>query len=267
MSFWTSQTNAGALNADYVGQLHLALRSCADISSEMGWPLLLVAVLGIGHGLSRFPRRTIFLVLPLVAFYVIVITQVRYSQARFYLPGLPGLLALAGKSLADLTRARRVTRPVSMAVTAIVLAISLAYCSAAILEMRFDTRRRAERWFIEHVPPQTEVAALASPNMSPQLAPYGMYYRRLSSDERKANVLALLASLPSRPSYLILVNPPSGYEPAFLQALKDGTLGYRAVATFERIYLGPHGHFLDLAGWPAYESHFISPKVVVLQKQ
>jgi len=68
MTTWTSQTGATIYNADYIGQLDLALRSLAGICSEMGWPLLLVAILGIGYGVSRFPKRTLFLALPLAAF-------------------------------------------------------------------------------------------------------------------------------------------------------------------------------------------------------
>ena len=170
---WTSQTGEVEWNVDYAGQLDLLARSCKDVYSEMGWPLSLAVLIGAVYAVRRFPEKALFALLPLAVFYLIVITQVRFTQPRYYLPGLLGLFLLAGKGLADLTRCRRVPRSASWAAAGLVLSLSLAYCLAALLEMQCDTRRRAEQWFVEHVPAQTEVAALSARQLITYTMPSG----------------------------------------------------------------------------------------------
>ncbi len=260
MRHWIGHAGATEWNVEYAGQLNLLGQACADVYGSMGWPLLAATILGAVYCLKKFPKEAVYCILPLVSFYVLVVVNVRYTHSRFYLPALAGLMILAGKGLADFIRGaghRRIRR----VIVSLVFVLSFGYGLATILEMIYDTRHRAEDWFVENVPKETHVAALASKHVAPQIALDGFYYTRRWAERQTADILR------GRPPYVIMVENAythRSFDPKLKEALLNGSLGYKQAAVFERTFLYPAKNALSIAGWPIKTDPVLSPRVIVL---
>ena len=106
---------------------------------------------------------------------------------------------------------------------------------------------RAEDWFVENVPTETHVAALASKHVAPQIALDGFYYTRRWAERQTADILR------GRPPYVIMVETAythRSFDPKLKEALLNGSLGYKQEAVFERTFLYPAKNAISIAGWP-----------------
>lgn len=126
----------------------------------IGWPMLALAVLGVGTALVRRDWPVLVVASLPVCLYLIMGASHMFF-ARFLLPGLPALIVLAAVVLADLARrARLAAALLATLVVATTLPNSLRF---DVLLTRPDTRTVARGWVQIHLPSAARVAVELPP--------------------------------------------------------------------------------------------------------
>ena len=138
------------------------------------------------------------------------------------------------------------------------------------MELLNEPRIRAEKWFAENVDRGIVVGGLIRNRCyAPRLHVEG--FRFICPWKPPANDKGFSGSA-SYPPYIITSNESltnyDGQSKWLKKALLAGKLNYKQVACFESEYLYPPKHTLfSLAGWPFEKTMWISPEVVVFEKQ
>ncbi len=254
----------------YNGTMPFAYVLAPVLSYALGGPLLGVALLSLGRGVSR--RRPIDL-LALAAFLptFLLVGPWGVKTIRYALPCVPGLLLAASALLGDwLTRpsARALSRLFTRSAAALALAYTLVYGAAFTLVFaRPDPRVAASRWLAAHVrsgdlvvtePESAYTAPLGEDadriGLDPS-APFPRGLRILRLWDRplaQADVRSHLDARLARARYLVVgdfylrrgLHPAARSRAAgqalFYRALLAGETGYARVATFDSTpRLGP----------------------------
>ena len=140
------------------------------MARSWGWPMFLLAAIGVGLAVVSPARRRIamWLLLPVVSYYVTVINVVLYSYDRFLLPVLLVLAIFGGYALERFTHASSL-RAWRGAVVTGVFVYTLLYSGTVDVLMLTDSRYAAEQWLRDHVDDEALVAASSISTYMPRL--------------------------------------------------------------------------------------------------
>lgn len=210
------------------GHLEMIALGIRHVQFALGWPLFGVTVVGTFTAIARLRHdtRPLFLLLPIVSYWVFLIVPILYHFDRYFLPVVVLLTVFAGPVLAWLTT-RAAWRQAGPLVAVLVLAYTAVYASSVNALMDADGRYAAEAWLEANVPGGSRIMAVG----------YAMYLPRLDGPEVTITPRPSLEELQARgPDYLVLTSAfdqrrfePHTAEAAFFRALHAGTGGYAEV--------------------------------------
>ena len=263
MGFWRAVPKRE--DVYFQGQLYLFKASVRCLYYGLGWPLLIMCVISVVYCGIKQRWELAFGVGPLLAFYLLVIMNVRFVVPRFLLAGYPGLALLVGKTCAEWLRWRKMPIMVKVFPLGFVYILSLLYCVGLDLELVDETRYRAEQWLASHVSRNDCVVALSSPAYAPRIQMAGCRYNFCNPRPKDEQVLNKI-----RPysDYLVLGEKEFGaFDQVFLKALLAGKKGYKEVARFSGKYLYPKKTVFGFAGWPLKHVAVFSPEIIILKRE
>jgi len=265
MTIWTHGGRLGEFNQSFTSQLSLLWSACTMLYGSFGWPLLGAATAAIVYLSVKHPWKVVFLMLPLIAFYLIIIVYIRLIAPRYLLVGFVGLSLATGKACADWLRYNKLHISLRLAPVVFVYAMSLLYCIGVDLEMASDTRVRTEQWFDKNVArPSMIGAGIYNRVYAPRLYLKGY---NMICPWRSSSVSGRGSS---RPEYLIMTplwpRIEEDVESEFRKKLFNGQLDYSEVARFSPKYLYPARTIFGLAGWPTAKHLLLSPEMIVFEK-
>jgi hypothetical protein len=215
-----------AFEPSLAGRLALA-RVTARLAERLwGWPMLLVAVAGTIVALAspRDRRTAIWLLTPVVSYYLGFIDVVLYNYDRFMMPVCLVMALFAGMAIARFTARVSAARAWRLAVVTAVFAYTLLYGGTVDALMLHDSRYTVERWLTERVRAVDVVASSGLPRYLPRLD----RFRGLDVDH-------LETLLEARPAYFVVnadytrSEPPDSPLGRLLTALRGGKTDYRLV--------------------------------------
>lgn len=265
MSIWIGGRGVAGGDSGFTGELPLLWRALQMLPSSLGWPLLAMAIISLSYCTIKYPWQLGFTIIPLVAFYVIVVMSIHMVFPRYFLPAYTGFAMLIGKGCADWLRYRKIHIAMRVFPVALVYTLSLLYCIGLDLEMLTDTRARTEQWFYKNVTRDNIIGAgIYNKIYAPRLHLNGY---RLICPWRASEQGVLY------PEYLIMPpawpRTPDKAEDEFRKKLFNGQLDYEQVASFKTKYLR-QGTIFGFVGWPSWlnpESSRVSPEMIVFKKK
>jgi hypothetical protein len=212
------------------GHLELLGTTIRLIEVSMGWPMFVAGLIGLALAIAApaSRRMAIWLVAPVVSYYVGFINVILYNYDRFVLPMCFVLAIFGGLALDRLLSSERARRW-GAAAAAAAFAYTLLYAGTVDVLMIADSRYAAERWMRAHVGRNDLVGASGLHEYLPRL------------DDFHLEEIATLAELrQEHPEYVVLnadyaravpVETPWG---EMIAALQDHTAGYRRIGLFRR---------------------------------
>lgn len=267
MRFWVGGPGVVNFNQGFAGHGNLLLRTFNEICYSMGWPMFLAIILSLVYCIYRYRWKSVFGFMPIVFFYLVIIINIKFSIARFFIPGFACLVLLVGKCFADLSRSKKTPKILLAFPVLFVYLSSFLYCLGLDLEMIDDPRYRAEEWLSKNVNKSSLVAGMAPEWYLPRLsyAKSGHFYFR----DRPKNE-AKLKSIINDVDYLVLseieLNNPKAFSREFSAKLLSGKAGYRKVASFKNKFLYPQKTIFSFPGWPLERNHFVGPEITIMKR-
>jgi len=271
MGVWVWGRGIKDFNKDFTGQVDLLWGTLGQLYSAAGWPLLVLFLASLCATFRKHRLLNLAVVLlPLVAFYVMVSMRIKMSFIRYYLPVM-GLCCLPiGAFVSQLLAVKiKSLRYAAVTLVAVAYGLSLMGCLALDLELIHDSRVQAVAWFEKNVQKDKPVLSLIQRIYGPKLAQSG--YRVIENWDVPP-LQKLLGSTRSLPDYLILSdgwpNLLSKEADEYKQALLEGKAGYsRLTELNSKGYDDPHRSVLALACWPRLPRfETVSPRVIVMRK-
>lgn len=215
-----------------------------DVGRALFWflgPLALAAAAVATAWAFRRHRPTLALTLPAMGHLVTFLVPIQYFYVRFAMPIMFVVSVLAARGL-TLALTRISWRSARVTLVAATLLWPAVLSANLVFEMITDSRYDAGRWMAQHTRPTDRIAHCAPLGELPHFDP-DIRTVRLTTANAVTSVIAL------RPEFVIVQpdwrSPPgmphSGACPGtFYEALDDGTLGYRPVASFHAPSLVEH---------------------------
>ena len=232
------------------GQVRLLGLTMKEIGFCLGFPLLIVCLLGLGLALRQRSRNFNLLAMSLfgLSYYVFYIAVIGYNYDRFNLPVCVLLAFFGGKALSDLMALRPPWPTVAKAAAGLALVYSFSLAASVDILMVKDSRYHIEGWLQANVPSGTRVGFVGLPNYLPRLDGYAR--RPISPDLGEFERSAL-------PEYVVLnVNhasrfPADSEEGRFFRGFPEAGPGYSLVYRYQaplgRLPLRPSPAFSSLA--------------------
>ncbi len=162
--------------------------------------------------------------------------SIEFNLPRFMMPAFAGIAILMGKTLADWYRFRRIPLAVRCVLPLLVLVPSLICCVCYDLEMRNDTRARAERWMQANARPGSVVGLSMLKQYGPRLWLDGF---QIIPHYDSKGVPTPQGLVQYRPDYLIGSDQwpcTSRNDKPFFDRLFQGQTEYAEQARFETLY-------------------------------
>lgn len=211
-----------------LGRLALLRLSIEIVRAAWGWPMFLVAAVGVVLALltPAYRLMTVWLALPVVSYYFGFVNVVLYNYDRFMLPVCLVLSLFAGLAF-DRWLSRGPGRSWRAAGAALVFACTMLYAATVDLGMLEDSRYTVERWLAARVRPTDTVAFVFPVQYYPRL-------ERFNGHE----VTSVDQLQHERPSYYVLnadyglAEPPDSPIGRLIAGLQNGDLGYDLVFRF-----------------------------------
>jgi len=215
------------------GHFKLLMLTVRLIQVSLGWPLFLACVAGmpIAAATPRGRRVTVWLVLPVVSYYLGVIDLVLYNYDRFILP-VAFILAIFGGFAFDRwlgpDQAAGSGRWRAMA-AACVFAYTFFYSATVDVLMLGDSRYTVEQWMKNTIRRDERVATSGLREYLPRIDGFGPMDVATTADLKEA-----------RPAFYVLnadyarAVPPDTDWGRLIAGLHDGSLGYRLVFRYRR---------------------------------
>jgi 4-amino-4-deoxy-L-arabinose transferase-like glycosyltransferase len=248
--------------ASVAGHLKLLMLTFSEIRFCLGWPLLIVCLLGLGLAVLERPKNFGLLLLALfgLSYYIFYIAVIRYNYVRFNLP-LGILLAFfGGKALSALDGVRPPWRTVAKTAAVMALAYSFSLAASVDILMVKDSRYAVERWLHAHVPAGSSIGIVGLPNYLPRLDGYAWRCIRPRLSDLEG---------PAQPDYLMFITlyvrrfPADSMERRFFLDLDKTRPGYHLVYKYQT----PLG-WLPLRTKSAFSNlALINPEVHVYEKR
>jgi hypothetical protein len=207
----------------FAGYAELSARTVDSFRLALGWPLFVMAVIGIASATARKERRwwLWLLVVPL-SFHLTFTWVVLYICDRYLFGGIFVLALFAGSALSDLMENRR-WWPAAWTTVAGSLVYSLLYASSINVMMNRDSRNVARGWVLAHADEGASVGMIGAylPSMGPPIDGVRLGASAADVMQVKPDWIMLNARFARR---FETERSPAGRE--LLDALKNGTLGY-----------------------------------------
>lgn len=210
---------------------HLALlgQTLRLIEVSMGWPLFLTGVAGliISATTPRLRRMAIWLVVPVVGYYVGFINVILYNYDRFVMPMCFVLAMFGGLAIDRLLSVRGRLRIAAIAAVAVAFAYTVIYAGAVDMLMMQDSRYEVERWMHAHVGADDMVAASGLHEYLPRLTAF-----------RLEDIDTLAELQQEHPRFIVLnadyarAVPPETPWGQLIAGLQGATLGYHLAGRF-----------------------------------
>jgi hypothetical protein len=231
------------------GHLQLLRTTIQLIEISMGWPFFVAGAIGLALAMAtpRLRRMAIWLLVPVVSYYLGFINVILYNYDRFVLP-MCFVLALFGGLACDrlltLGAGYRYRSPSGAAIAA-AFAYTLLYAATVDVLMIEDSRYAVERWMSGHVRSRDLVAISGLHEYLPRIEDY------------HTEDIGTVAELrQEHPEYVVLnadyarAVPPETDWGQMIAGLERGTVGYRLVGRFRRASPWPWlpGGHPDLVG-------------------
>jgi hypothetical protein len=249
------------------GQWGLARDVADQLVFSLSWPATLAVTAGIVLPFRRTSGalRHLWLLLPVLSYYLTFLAVVGYCYDRFLLPVCLVLSLFAGRAAAVLFEWRHRRWLVLTVVSVALVYMSLRAASVNML-MAADGRQASARWLREHVPREASIGLTAAYEYFPGVVQTTMWLR--PSLEEFEHV---------RPDY-VLVNAqfsrrwePGSGEARWFAALTSGELPYRlvhrvkepvplAILTWERQFSGT-----SVVGYTSVNK--LNPEILIYQRQ
>jgi len=199
------------------------------IRVSTGWPLFLVGTAGTALALMSpgVRRVSIWLIAPVVSYYLGFINVILYNYDRFVLPVCFVLAIFGGFAIdAVLTRSRG-SRWV-LAVVAASFVYTFFYASTVDVLMVGDSRYEVRRWMTANIASNDLIGISENPELLPRLEGF-----------RAKNISSIAELRNARPRYFILNSDYArAAEPGawgdLLRGLEQGTLEYHVRSRFRR---------------------------------
>ncbi|MCE5185711.1 MAG: glycosyltransferase family 39 protein [Planctomycetaceae bacterium] len=268
MKFMSSETLAQFQRT----QLELLRVSFKSVYLSVGWPVLLAAIAGIIYLLFKNRAALLFILLPVVVFYLLTVTRLRFSTSRYFVPASTGLAILAGYALANGLRAKQIRSAVRYGLVFLVGGLTTLYSAGLQLEMKQDTRIRAEAWVHKNVDKKASICAGMYERYGPRLSyeGYKMGWEWHSEGMRTRKGLVQVF-----PDYLImgrLFPCGSSYkdDTKYKAKLYAGQAGYKQAACFRALYFYPSWSIAGTAAWPYkpdMPDEWVSPEITIFKKE
>lgn len=269
MSHWFGGPGVSGYDKGFRGQLPLLWSACRMLYGSFGWPLLVIIGISLVYCIIKHPWQSVPLTVPLIAFYVMVVMNIRFVAPRFFLPAYAGFALLVGKGCADWLRYKKIHIALRLLPVAIVYILSLLYCVGLDLEMLNDTRVRTEHWFYKNVGRDNLIGAGFNNKLYAPRLHFNGY--RLMCPWRVSRVRGIPGRGQLYPDYLIMtpgwLRIKEKAEATFREKLFDGQTNYKQVIRLKSKYLYPARTIFGFAGWPIPKHGFLSPEIIVFKKK
>jgi hypothetical protein len=199
-----------------------------QMGSAMSWPMLVIGSIGVVDAIRLRTLLVSRLLLFAASYFVTFIVVVMYHYDRFFI-GICLVFAIAAGAWLDRwTRAGQPYRYARLAIAGLAIAYGSARVVSLDAMMLRDSRYFAERWIIDRIGPDTQIAAEGTSLYLPRQAT--LLWSRIAPDPA-----ALRAQQPT----FVIVNPAHGARGSeedtsseFYSSLADGTAGYRRVLSY-----------------------------------
>jgi hypothetical protein len=238
------------------GYAQLALEIIQLLADSMSWPLLILALIGIGVSLFH-DRRALTLLLPVLGLLLIVIVPTRYVELRFVMP-IGFVLAVFAAIPIGLGLRSPLTQVRAAVVLVLILICVLPLTRGLDLThaMLWDSRYAAADWFKQSAGAGDHIEFFGPYSKLPHFRSDVQLVRAVkfvgtSEGVRYTNeeISEMGREIKQRASRYVLVMPDHSSKPEFpygitcptelYSLLRDGSLGYRRIAYFETPPLMP----------------------------
>jgi hypothetical protein len=209
------------------GRLALLEETIRLIQESMGWPLFVAGTIGLLLAIAepRHRRMTVWLLVPVVSYYLGFIDVILYNYDRFVLP-MCFVLAIFGGFAFDRILSSGL-RAWGRAALAGALAYTLLYSATVDVLMVRDSRYDAERWMAAHARRDDIVGVSGLHEYLPRLEEYRLEDIGTMDELRQ-----------ERPRFVVLnadyARAVPGDSPwgEMIAGLERGTIGYRLAGRF-----------------------------------
>ena len=210
------------------GQMQLAVATLQSLRFGFGWPMSVLALAGIVSTVRRPERRWwLWLLVPIVSYYVTTLCVVLYVYDRFMLGAQVVLALFAGSAAVDLLTGKRY-RAVWVALVAAVYGFSALNAASVNVMMTRDARYAAGAWVARCIPARASLGVIGSTYYSPHFASAPPTWIRYPDQELRTPTFDFIV-VNTRYARR-LGSPAPGASP--LTYLNDPAHGYRRVARF-----------------------------------
>jgi hypothetical protein len=263
--FWSERTKSEFISQG-VGNIVLLERTYRSLSQGWGSPFFILLLLSLAYWVVKYRWQLCLTVLPLLAFFFLTVLIVRQNLPRFMMCGYAGIAILMGKTLADWYRSKRVPMAVRYILPLFVLVPSLICCICYGLEMKHDTRVRAEKWMIKNAAPGVVVGLSMRYQYAPRLWIDG--FRAIPQWDSKG-IATQNGKVQVWPDYIVGSNQwpcASTVDKDFFRKMFRGETDYQERGRFDKLYFKK-----DTLLWKYclrfYDLHAgISPRMIIYKK-
>jgi 4-amino-4-deoxy-L-arabinose transferase-like glycosyltransferase len=213
----------------FAGRRQLLMLTLDLTEQALGWPFAIAVLSGLAIALAHpeTRRAAVWLVVPIVSYYLTFIDVIMYNYDRFMLPVCLVLALFGGLAFDRLTATRKQRARAALAAAAALFAYTLLYAGAVDYLMIRDSRYQVDRWLKAHARPSDVVGTTGQREYIPNLV--GLNHADIPDLETLNRV---------RPAYMLFnvdygrAVPPDSDWGKMMQRLEQGTAGYTLVARF-----------------------------------
>jgi hypothetical protein len=205
------------------GYLEMTATTATLYRFALGWPLLVLALLGVITAARRPERRWwLWMLLVPVSFHLTFTFVTLYVNDRYLFGGLFVLSLFAGSAMADLFEAKRWPLAVRFAIAG-ALTYSLLMAASVNVMMNLDSRRQVRAWLDVNAPEGAGVGLVGMYGPSLEQSVRGLPLRATVAEiqQWQPDYIAINARFAGRYAY---ERRPEGRD--LVRALADGSLGY-----------------------------------------
>jgi 4-amino-4-deoxy-L-arabinose transferase-like glycosyltransferase len=212
----------------FAGRRQLFMLTLDLTEQALGWPFAVAVLSGLAIALAtpNTRRTAVWLLVPVVSYYLTFIDVILYNYDRFMLPVCLVLALFGGLAFARLTtpRDRRVW---ALAGAAAVFVYTLLYAGAVDYLMIHDSRYEVDRWLQAHAAPPDVMGTTGQREYIPNLV--GLNHADIPDLDTLSRV---------HPAYMLFnvdygrAVPRDSDWGKMMQQLEHGTAGYTLVARF-----------------------------------
>ncbi|MHC5183529.1 MAG: ArnT family glycosyltransferase [Planctomycetota bacterium] len=264
--FWSGRVERPGFKIQGAGVIALLQRTYTCLYKGWGYPFLILLLLSLLYWMLKYRWQLFLTLLPLLAFFFLTVLVVSQNHPRWMMCGYSGIAIIMGKALADWFRFRIIPIIIRSIFPLLVLVPSFICCVCYNIEMKNDTRVRAENWMKQNA----NVGDIVGLSMQTHDAPRIWFdgFRSIPEWDSKG-VNTQQGKVEIWPDYLIASNQwpcTSKTDKEFFKKLFKGEAQYQKQVQFDSLYFNK-----ETLIWKYclrfYDLHErISPRMMVYEK-